>query len=164
MLGVPLPGNADLETRDRAEFCPPVLDERRVGEKVRDRCRYVPKDRVKDAGQAQERSLDVEGRQFLSSSHQPIDARTTCQERQERPWAFNDHGPASLFDQGNVADELDGIAQSLLGMEEDGFSFQRLPVPECLRKEAAWALFGFPTPLVFRPAVLEIPGQKPTRD
>jgi hypothetical protein len=53
--------------------------------KVRDRCGYVPRDRVEDAGQAQQRSLDVESRQFLSLSHQPIDARATSQERQERP-------------------------------------------------------------------------------
>ncbi len=154
------PGNADLEAGDAAQFPPPVLYQVRVGEKVGDRCGYVAKDRVEDAGQAQQRSLKVEGRRLVSSSHQPIDARTTCQERQERRWAFDNHGSAALFDQGSVADELDRVSQPLLGMEEDGSSFQRLPVPERLRKVAPRPLFGLPTPFVLGPAALEIAGQQ----
>ena len=68
--------------------------------------------------------------------------------------AFQDHRSPQPFDQGSVADELDGVAQPLLGMEQDGSSFQRLPVPECLRKVARLQLFGLSNAIRIRPSRL----------
>ena len=42
-----------------------------------------------------------------------------------------------LLDQRRIANELDRVAQPLLGMQQDGFSFQRPSVPERLRNSVA---------------------------
>ena len=61
-----LPGDADLEAGNAAQLLPPVFDQARVGEEVG----IVGGNRfqggVEDAGQAQQRGLDVEGRQLVS--------------------------------------------------------------------------------------------------
>ena len=107
-------------------------------------------------GRLRQRGVDVEGREIVSSPDQLIDAAAACQQPNQRLRTFHEHPGPGLLDQRRVADELDRVAQPLLGMEEDGSSFQRLPVPERLRKVAPLDTVGFPTPFVFGPAALEI--------
>ena len=103
--------------------------------------------------------MDVKWRQIVSLPDQRIDARAACQQPDQRLLTFDEHaGPTCLTRR--IANELDRVAQSLLGVEEDGSSLQRLPVPEGLRKVAPRVAFCLPAPLVFGPAALEIPGQQ----
>jgi len=61
-------------------------------------------------------------------------------------------------DQGKIADELDGVAESLLGVEKDRAAVQRRAVPAGLFEMGVGLEEGgaFPSPLEFRPAALEV--------
>ena len=56
----------------------------------------------------------------LARDDQPVDARAVGEEGVQRLQAGQHHRPTSLFDQRGVADEVQGIAQALLGYREDG--------------------------------------------
>ncbi len=45
----------------------------------------------------------------------------------------HDHTPALRLDDRRIAEELDGVPQTLIGVEEDGFPLERLAHPELLR-------------------------------
>jgi len=51
-----------------------------------------------------------------------MDAGTGGQEAQERFLALHDHGGAALPHEWSIADELKGIAQTLLGEQQDGLT------------------------------------------
>ena len=140
----PLPVDSDLVALHVAELPPPGLDQRRGGGRIGHGGRDRLQPRAKNLGQAQQRRLGAECRKLVSLTDQLINTRTSRQQRQQPLRAFQDHGSAQAFDQRSVADELDGVAQPLLGMEQDGPALQRPPVPERLGKAARPHLFGFP--------------------
>ncbi len=76
VLGVALPGNADLD-RGAVQLLAPVDDEPRVGEKVWDLRGHLGEGGAEDPRQAQERGLHIEQGQGGAARHQLIDAAAT---------------------------------------------------------------------------------------
>src|SRR5205085_8465720 len=70
-------------------------------------------------------------------------------------------GAAALFDQRGVADELDRVAQRLLGVQQDRPPAQGGAVPGGLAEGAGRHPPDLPAPLVLRPAAREVPLLKP---
>jgi hypothetical protein len=75
-------------------------------------------------------------RQFISPGQQLIDMGTTTEQRDQRALGFHDDRAALLPDLLRVTDELQGVAQSLFGMQQNGLIFERSAVPERLSKIA----------------------------
>src|SRR4051794_29562659 len=63
--------------------------------------------------------VHVEGRQGHAATDDVIDTRTASQHRLQSGWAFEDYLRSMFAYQGGIADKLDGVAQPLLGMQQD---------------------------------------------
>ena len=119
MLGIALPGDADLESVDRASSLPPVLDQR---DRRADRglggmvASVVPKipGRLNSGAWTSKSGSGVPWAITASMPGQ------RGQERGATAVAGHDHRAAPLLDQRRIADELDRVAQSLLGVQQDG--------------------------------------------
>jgi hypothetical protein len=78
--------------------------------------------------------MEVKRRQFITLFDKVIDARATIQETCQRILALKDYPATSLLRQKRVADELNCVAEPLFGMNQEGLSFQRTPIPQGLGK------------------------------
>ena len=67
--------------------------------------------------QAEQGTVQIEWRQPIAPGDDLSDARDRSEQRLQRPRRFEDDFCAALRDEGGVADELNGIAISLLGVE-----------------------------------------------
>ena len=92
----------------------------------------------------------------------PVDAGTGSQQPGQAGRTFAEHGADALFDERGEADELDGIAQALFGMQQNGAMWKAISPPERLREmpDAWFHLLGLPAPLVILPALGEIAHQQ----
>ncbi len=87
----------------------------------------------------------------------------TAEQRYERRLHFEDNGRTGRGHQRDIAAELDGVAEALLGMEQDGLAGKIFcaesercgKIAPCRRE-----LIGLPAPLEFRPAAREIAAQQ----
>src|SRR5262249_39773535 len=102
--------------------------------------------------------LEVKRRQLVPSRHQLVDAAAPTQQLPERLLTFEDDPATPLADQRRVADELEGIAQPLLGMHQERLAFQRPTVPWGPREVSRFEglVPGPPAPFVRRPPRLEV--------
>src|SRR5262245_29239106 len=66
----------------------------------------------------------------------------------------------ALLQPGGIANEVDGVAEALLGREEDRFAVERGAVPLRNVELGEFDLARFPAPLVFGPAASEIAEQE----
>ena len=99
---------------------PPFLDALGIGVQVWYVGGHCLEHRAEKCRQAHQRRLHVEIGQRLCFGYQLIDAGARAEEIQEHAGAL-DHDPAAaLFHHRGVADELDRVAQALLGIEQDG--------------------------------------------
>ena len=103
--------------------------------------------------------MKIKGRQWLASGHDWTFPGYCLKEPLQFGLAFNDDSGAPLPHHGQVADELNGIAQSLLGVEQKGTIFQWAAVPLPLSEVPPWGreILAFPSPFQFFPALLKIP-------
>ena len=159
---IALPGNADLETRERGQFPPPALDEVRLSEQVGNRGGNRCHGGAEDPRQAHQRRLNVEGWQRLALSDDPVDSRTAAQQADQRRRALEDDRAAALLHQRGVADEVHHVAQPLLGVQEDRPAFQGRAVPErlCEGSPRSPGVLDAPAPFVLGPAALEVAAQQ----
>ncbi|OYV94188.1 MAG: hypothetical protein B7Z73_02955 [Planctomycetia bacterium 21-64-5] len=65
--------------------------------------------------------------------HQPINLRRPAQQRVQRASAAQEHPAAALAGQPGVAHELQGVAQTLLGLQQ-----QRFAAPQLLPTMSTW--------------------------
>ena len=75
-----------------------------------------------------------EFRQWVSRNDHLIDAWASGENLAEHPCAAHDDPAAAARDQRRVTDELDGVAQPLLGHEQDRAAAQLGAVPNGLRQ------------------------------
>src|SRR5207302_2052697 len=114
--------------------------------------------------EAEQRAMTIELRQLFATANDQrgaLDPREQCRER--RRHLENDLG-APGCNEWRVSNELDGIAEPLLGVEQDCLSFERLIAePERLRKipPPRREILHPPTPLEFLAASIEIAQQEP---
>src|SRR5271157_38575 len=66
-----------------------------------------------------------------------------------------------LLDEWGIADELQGIAQALLGEQQDGLALEARAIPERLTKRGRRKAPVLPAPLVFGPPAFEITPKEP---
>src|SRR5437870_3818983 len=104
--------------------------------------------------------MDIESRQLIAAADKPIDAGTVCEQPDKCLLAFDQDGRAPCLHERSVANELKCVSQSLLGMEQDRLSRQRLALPARLSEIARRKLAGLPSPFIFGPPMLEVALQK----
>ena len=80
---------------------------------------------LEDGWQGEERAVEVEGWEGRAIGHDLLDGELVLEEADERFGALDEDAAASLGDQRSVADELDGVAEALFGVEEDGLAVER---------------------------------------
>src|SRR5262249_33127967 len=129
-LGIAVPGDANLETRVGTEPVAPGLHEFGLGVEIGDLGWHALQGGSEESRQAQQGGVDVVLRQGFSLGHQPLDAGAAPQEADQGWLAGQDDTAAALVDQRGVPDELQRIAQSLLGMDQDGSPVQGGAVPK----------------------------------
>src|SRR5207245_10506372 len=117
------------ETRIAAQLALPLVLKLGIRRKIRNLRRHGCESGFQNPWQTHKRSLDIEIAHLVTSRYDPVDARAASQERHHGLWAAHDHRAAVLLHDLGIADELDGIAKPLLGVEEDGFSSQGRAVP-----------------------------------
>src|SRR5437763_11231038 len=97
-----------------------MLEQGGIGKHIGDGGRNRSQGRPKQAGQAQEWSMDVEMGESVPLGNQFRDAGTACEELAQRTLALDDDPAAALLNERSVTDEVDRIAQALLGVQQDG--------------------------------------------
>src|SRR5205807_134867 len=63
--------------------------------------------------------------------------------------------------QRRIANEVQGVAQALLGVQQNGLSVQRRPIPERLAEAVPRSPLALPTPFILRPPLFEVARQQP---
>ena len=106
--------------------------------------------------------MQVEGRQPVAARDERCHAGQPRQQARQRRLHLQ-HDPRAGADQRHVAAELQGVAEALLGMQQDDDAIpDRLAVPQ-RRGEApgvAGEVPGLPPPLIVLPALRQPPGQQ----
>ncbi len=87
--------------------------------------------------------------------HDHVGQRATFQELDKLLLAFDDDAAAAATRFGRMAHEVQRVAETLFGIEQDGASFELLAAPAWLFEAAVGEDFGLPAPFVF----LEAAGQ-----
>ncbi len=159
MARVALPDNADPEAAGRAHGRPPSFHGGGVGDEVGDRVWDGGLGGLKQPGQAEERRLDVEERQCRAAGHHRLDAGRAGHQFGQGRRAFQHHPAAPGCHHGRVADELDGVAVALLGMDQDAFAAEVRAIPPGFGEvpRLGREVVRLPAPLVFLPALGEAP-------
>ena len=161
--GISLPHDADLEILRTTQHSSLGLSQCRIGVKIRNTGGYGRKCCLEDSRQRHERGVDIERGQWLPEWNDLVDARTGLEKPDQDGRTFAEDVANALFDERGKADELNGIAQTLFGMQQDSAISKRIPLPERLPEmpEAWFHMFGLPAPLVLGPAFFEVALQKP---
>ena len=103
---------------------------------------------MQNAGQAEQRRVNIEGWQWISPSDHLIDTRAGAGQVHQFRLHFQQHRSPAAFDEFRIADELQRVAKSLFGMQENLPAGQRLSVPKWLQKVSLENLLRSPPPLV----------------
>ena len=132
MLRASAPHDADLKAWITTQvLCPPgnpVV----LGAQIRHLDWNRRDDGLENPWQTQQRSLDVERGQRLTTCHQHVDAVDAFQKVFQFRLALDDHGANFWFHQRDVTDELEGVSKSLFGMKQDRRLGQELSIPKRL--------------------------------
>ena len=113
--------------------------------------------RAEDVGQREQRRLDVEGGQRGAARHDRRIPLQACEQGRKWRLALEDDCAAALGHQRHIAGELEGVAEALLGIEQNGSAAQWLARPSWLGEAAGRAaLLGAPAPFVLGKAPSEI--------
>src|SRR5262245_17334986 len=100
--------------------------------------------------------MHVKRGQRESLHNQFVNLRHAAQQSCQSWLTFDDHPRAALLDPRDIANELDRVAQTLLGIKQNALSRQRRTIPEWLRELASGHLVLRPAPFIFRQATLKI--------
>ena len=150
ILGIALPGDADLETADGAELAGAKVPSIGLGEQVGDIGRHRRQGGPEEPRQAQQGDVEVELGEGVSLGHQPPRCRSCRPGAHQRRLARHDHPAAALLHQGGVPEELEGIAQPLLGVDQDGPPVQGGAVPGGPGGTGNVKFLALPTPFITR--------------
>jgi hypothetical protein len=127
---ITLPADANLESLELTEPITPFFNKSRIGKNV-GHLRWDGLDgRLENAWQGQERGVDIECRKLVAASDALIDARAASQQSKELWLALHqDRSCKGLHDR-RIANELNRVAETLLGVKQNGFPWQWRPVPQ----------------------------------
>ena len=100
--------------------------------------------------------MEIVGRKRISGSHDFADALEAAEKLQQGALAFDDGYAASRSDELGVTHEVDRIAKSLLGMNEDAPTVERASVPARLGKLALGGWVRLEARFIEGPSALEI--------
>jgi hypothetical protein len=153
-----LPGDADCEAGHRPQSFTPPAQQARLGRQVGNSRGDVVVGGAEQGGQAQQRTLYGEVGQRLTAGHQAIDPGEAAQQRQQAGAGLDQDDAAPRLHEGSVAEELQGVAQSLFGVEQDGLAVQTRAIPAWLGEGTRREFGGLPAPLVLGPAALVVAG------
>src|SRR6185437_16307629 len=161
MIGVAGPGEADARPALFAEPLRPHAREVGLCVQIWDVRRDRLQTRAERERQAEQRALPVERRQRLAAGDD-LDSANAVQQAQQGRLHLEHHARAAGDDQRHIPAELDGVAETLLAMNQDRLPGNRLAAPERLAEIAARAneRLLVPAPLVAGPAVLIIAGEE----
>jgi len=109
-------------------------DFRRVDGKIRDGCGNRGQAGMKDARQAEQRGVAIKFGERLSAANHLVDSAHSAEQSQQRLLALHDHDAAAPPYERRIADELQRVAQTLLGVKQDAPASQFRAVPQRLRK------------------------------
>ena len=109
--------------------------------------------------QAEHRAVQIEVRQGFAAPHHLIDPREALEQPDQGLRHLHDHAQPACRGQWRVAAELQGVAEALLGMDQQRPSRRRLPPPLRLGKVTPGLehMRALPAPFVFLPARRHIP-------
>ena len=94
--------------------------------------------------------MHVEGRQRLAARDH-ADAFEVGEQRLQLGLHFDDDGRARAREQRRIADKLDRVAETLLGMQQDGLAPERVfAEPERLAQVAPRDAGALPAPFILR--------------
>ena len=158
------PGEADAAPAGRAEARFPVNDGLWIGAQIW-RCGWKSrKPSGKGEGQTQKRAVQIEVGQRAAARYHLGRSGEGSGEFAQRVLHLQDDPRPTRGNERDVSAELDRVAKSLLGMEQDGFAGDiRCAKPQG-PVECAPVTFHLrcpPAPLVLLPAGFEVPDQKP---
>src|SRR5215510_2416261 len=104
--------------------------------------------------------MEIKLWQFFAFGDHSIDALEIREQRFQLCLHLQNNLRTECGNQRHIAHELNGVAQTLFGIEQDRFTFYRLLAqPERLLWEITWdrpRSIDLPAPLVFFPALLKI--------
>ena len=146
------PDQADAEVVRGPEATSPGRRPRRIGHQVG--AAQALRSRIQGQRQGHQRHLDVEGRQGLAPGHDVVDAREARQQGGEARLHLEDDPAPPVGQPGHVAAELQGVAQALFRVDEEGPAREGvLAEPEGLGKASAHPreLPGLPPALIEGP-------------
>jgi hypothetical protein len=153
--GAARPHKPDLEAGRYVEAVAPIRGALGREREVWDRRRDGVERGAERERQRHQRTLHVECGQPLAA-RDDVDAGHAGDERDQRPAHLEHELAAARRDQRDVAQELDGVAEALLGMQQDGLAGERLAAPLRLREIARRQVADAPARLVFFPAGREV--------
>ncbi len=153
------PGDADFEARFAADARAPMGDAVGCGREIRHRSRNVLQRRCERERQREQRAVQVERRQRIAA-RDDLDPGGGHHERTERLLNLENDVAAAGGHERQEAQELDGVAEALLGVQQDGLAVERLAAPLRLRKIARRQVADIPARLVFLPPGREVAAQK----
>src|ERR1043166_4409134 len=117
---------------------------------VRYRGRNILQRRCKGEREREQRAVQIERRQRIAARNDRYSG-TRRDERNERLLNFQDDVAAARGDQWQIAQELDGVAETLLGVQQNPFAAERLAAPLRLFEFARLQVAEVPARLVFLP-------------
>src|SRR5690242_14101948 len=100
--------------------------------------------------------MNIKRRQFVSLNDQALHARQVLEQSLQRLWTTQEHTAALFLDQGRVTCELNGVAETLLALQQNRAALQRFSVPELLAVRTRFRALASPAPLVLGPAAFVI--------
>ena len=104
-----------------------------------------------------ERAVKIEARQLVATAINSVDVRGILNQRNQSIGDLQDDLAALISNHRQVTNELDAVAETLFGVQQDGLAGQRFAAPLWLR-EFARLQFSFapPAPLIAGPAARKI--------
>ena len=163
-FGIALPDDADFETWVRAEPVPPGLHKLGLGVEVGDIGRHALQGGSEEPRQAQQGGVDIKLGHGVSMGQQPLDAGAAGQKADQGWLAHQDDTAATLVERRDVPDELQRIAQPLLGVDQDGPPVQGGAVPKgWLEGRQRTKFLALPPPFITCPSLLEATHLEPTQ-
>ena len=112
--------------------------------------------RSQDTRQAEQGNVHVMGRQGTLARDQAVDARAVSQQRQQRSRAGQDHRAALFLNEGDVANELQRVAQALFGVQQNRLTLQGRAVPLRPGRTQRGQVLAAPTPFILSPTFVEL--------
>ena len=160
MVGISLPDQTDA-TLSRGEklieLAFPIADKTRRRVQVRNLARDVAQIGTEHIGCVDQRTVVIEWLvDWPSIRQQDGDPIAALQEGHQRSLCMDDRPCPLLLKDLCVANEMDRISESLLGVEQDRFALQVLAAPFGLRIAMLDRLGAVPSMAIFLPAFLEV--------